>query len=88
MHIKGSHTGVGGLKIRRQPVDFPVAIAGRLGAAAAADFLRLLAGLPVAFGAARRRLGKRAFRGRRERTFFRNLAAGALGGRALGRVLL
>jgi len=62
------------LEIRRQSVDFPVAVAGRFEAAPAIDFLGLIGRMAVAFGAARRRLGERALRFRREYALFRGLS--------------
>lgn len=63
------------LEIRGQPVLFPIAIAGRIEAAAAAGFLGLIS-LAVAFGAPRCRLGKRPFGGRRQRALFVRWALG------------
>jgi hypothetical protein len=64
----------GVLEIRRQPVDFPVAVARRFGTVAAGNFLRAIDRMPVPLGAACRRLRQGALRSRRERV---------LGGRAI-----
>src|SRR6516162_2546666 len=53
-------------RIRRQPVDLPVAIARRLGTVAAGDFLGAFDRMLVAFGAACSGLGQRPLRGRRQ----------------------
>jgi hypothetical protein len=61
------------LKIRRQPVLFPIAVAGRVEAVAAVGFLRAAGVLTVALGAAGGRFGKRAFGRWRQRPFLRGL---------------
>lgn len=71
----GYITANGGLKIRRQPVHFPVAVTGRIEAAAAAGFLGMI-GLAVAFGAARCCFGQRAFGRRRQGPLLARLALG------------
>jgi hypothetical protein len=68
-------------KIRRQPIHFPIAVAGRVAAAAAAGFLGLFGGFAVALGAAGCGFGERAFGGRRQRALVARLALG------FGRVL-
>jgi len=75
-------------EIRRQPVDLPVAVAGRVEAAAAAHFLRLPAGDPVVLGPARRRFGERAFCRGGERSLFRGVLVNAFGRRRPIRFLL
>jgi hypothetical protein len=70
------------LKIRDQTVFFPIAIAGRIEAAAAAGLLGLI-GLAVAFSTPRRRFGERAFGGWRQRVLLVRLALGFVGRRAL-----
>jgi hypothetical protein len=47
-------------KIRGEAADLPVTVPRWIGAVAAANFPRLVGGLALAFGAARRRLGERA----------------------------
>jgi len=59
--------GLRGLEIRRQAVDFPVAVAGRIEAAAARDFLRCIGVLGCSIGAASRGLRQRPFGRRRQR---------------------
>ena len=63
------------LEIRDQAVLFPIAIAGRVEAAAAAGFLGLI-GVAVALGAAGCRFGERALGRRRQRAPFAVLALG------------
>lgn len=63
----GAQTGQARLKIRRQPILFPIAITGWLKAAAAIGFFRQVGVLPLAFGAACRGLGQGPFRGGRQR---------------------
>ncbi len=70
------------LKIRRQAVDLPVAVARRFGAVAAADFLRAIGRRAVIGGVARRGLVERAFGGRAKRSFLgRGLFPDILGGK-------
>src|ERR1700722_3374392 len=59
-------TGDVRLKIGDQAVLFPIAVAGRIEAAAATGFLALLRRLAVAFGAAGGGFGERALGGRRQ----------------------
>jgi len=61
------------LKIRRQAIHFPIAIAGRIEPAAAAGFLRLI-GVAVTLGAACCSFGERAFGGWRQRALIALLA--------------
>jgi hypothetical protein len=71
------------LEIRDQAVFFPIAIAGRIEAAAAAGFLSLI-GITVAFGAARCGFCEGAFGGRRQRALIARLALGFGWGFRLG----
>jgi hypothetical protein len=64
-----------GLEIRDQAVLFPIAIARRVKAAAAAGFLGQ-SGVAVAFGAAGCGFFKRAFGGWRQRALVAHLALG------------
>jgi hypothetical protein len=57
------------LEIRRQSVDLPIAVPGRLWAVATPDFLRLGSLFSIAFGAPGGRLGERALRCRTKRAF-------------------
>ena len=68
-------TGDVRLKIGNQPVLFPIAVAGRIEAAAAAGFLGLT-GITFAFGATRRGFGQRAFGRRRQWALLARLALG------------
>ena len=56
------------LEIRRPAVDFPIAVARRLGTVAASNFLLAIDRMPVALGAARSCLSQRTLGGWRERT--------------------
>jgi hypothetical protein len=58
--------GEPGLKIRGEAVDLPVAVAGRIEAAATVDFLRSIEQVAVAFGAACHGLGECALGGRHQ----------------------
>jgi hypothetical protein len=81
--LVGAKGGTRTSKIRCEPVDFPVAVAGRIGTVAAADFFRLIRGLAVTLGTAGRGLGEGALGGGGQRRLFARLiglrfACGAL----------
>jgi len=81
--------GTGKSKIRGNAVDFPVAVAGWVGAGGAVHLVRRLGGgIALAFGAARRGFGQRALGGCRERTPLRRLLVRRLGCGRFGRIAL
>lgn len=75
------------LKIRSKTVDFPIAIARRVGAAATVDFLWLSNGAGIALGAAGRGFGKRALGGWRKLPLLQDLMLAVSSGRPRCRVI-